>query len=308
METKKEPSASSLIQELANRPEILLPDRPIAFNRNFVRLGIGVTGALFLSQALYWSKRTKDPEKWFYKTIEQWQEETGLTREEQLSIKKKLTSLGFLEIKKKGVPATNHFKVDQYLLSLSLIKLDFYDDQSQGFPTTESSENQQPVAGNPDDLHITESTTESTTEGEPSSHLLKIKGISSGKEYKPDHHSPIDVQRAKPRRERSEKQRAQISTLRLMDYFRDMAMELHRLSYLNRDAERNTKIKKQMETAISYFHEETRLFIDWWFDGAGEWCSYEPEACFTNRTYREYQNKEVIADKPNKKGRGVTLG
>jgi len=164
----KEPTSTSLIQELANNPEILLPDRPIAFNRAFVRLGIGVTGALFLSQALYWSKRTKDPEGWFYKTIEDWQEETGLTREEQLTIKKKLTNLGFLDVKKKGVPATNHFKIDQYSLALCMVKLDFYDDQSQGIPSTESTENQPPVAGNPDDLPITESTTESTTKrGKP---------------------------------------------------------------------------------------------------------------------------------------------
>ncbi len=35
-----------------------LLDRPIAFHRPFVELGLGVTGALFLSQALYWSRRT----------------------------------------------------------------------------------------------------------------------------------------------------------------------------------------------------------------------------------------------------------
>ena len=33
-----------------------IPDRPIAFNRDFVDLGIGITGALLLSQAIYWSK------------------------------------------------------------------------------------------------------------------------------------------------------------------------------------------------------------------------------------------------------------
>lgn len=31
-------------------------DRPTAFHRAFVQLGIGITGALLLSQALYWSK------------------------------------------------------------------------------------------------------------------------------------------------------------------------------------------------------------------------------------------------------------
>ncbi|AGU58847.1 MULTISPECIES: hypothetical protein [Vibrio] len=40
-------------------------DRPIAFHRTFVQLGIGITGALLFSQALYWSKRTKDADRWF---------------------------------------------------------------------------------------------------------------------------------------------------------------------------------------------------------------------------------------------------
>lgn len=304
---KKEPTSASLIQELANNPEILLPDRPIAFNRAFVRLGIGVTGALFLSQALYWSKRTKDPEGWFYKTIEDWQEETGLTREEQLTIKKKLTNLGFLEVKKKGVPATNHFKIDQYSLALCMVKLDFYDDQSQGIPSTESTENQPPVAGNPDNLPITESTTESTSEGETSSPLLKIPGIIRGSEYQPDGISPRDVQAAKPRRERTPKQKAALPILLLMDYFRDEVKRLHNLSYLHREEDRNAKVRKQIDSGYSRFQEETRLFVDWWLNGGGAWCNYEPEACFTNRAYREYENRDVIAQQPTKaKGKGVT--
>jgi hypothetical protein len=303
---KTEPASTSLIQELANNPEILLPDRPIAFNRAFVRLGIGVTGALFLSQALYWSKRTKDPEGWFYKTIEDWQEETGLTKEEQLTIKKKLTALGFLEVKKKGVPATNHFKIDQYSLVLCMVKLDFYDDQSTGIPTTGSSDSQPPVDGNPDDLPITESTTESTSEGETSSPLLKIPGIIRGSEYQPDGISPRDVQAAKPRRERTPKQKAVLPILLLMDYFRDEAKRLHNLSYLHRESLRNAKIRKQIDSAYATFQEETRLFVDWWLNGGGAWANYEPEQCFMNKSYSAYENRDVIAQQPTKaKGREV---
>jgi hypothetical protein len=57
-------------------------DRPIAFQRPFVELTGSVTAALFLSQAYYWSSRTTLQDGWFYKTREEWEEETGLTRYE----------------------------------------------------------------------------------------------------------------------------------------------------------------------------------------------------------------------------------
>lgn len=89
---------------------MLLPDRPVAFNRDFVRLGIGITGALFLSQAIYWAKRTKG-DGWFYKTAEDWELETGMTRREQETARKKLKALGILLEKKKGVPCKLHYKI-----------------------------------------------------------------------------------------------------------------------------------------------------------------------------------------------------
>lgn len=59
-----------------------LLDRPIAFQRSFIRLDIGVTAALFLSQMTYWTNRSDD-DGWVYKTQEEWEEETGLSRYEQ---------------------------------------------------------------------------------------------------------------------------------------------------------------------------------------------------------------------------------
>ena len=47
-------------------------DRPIAFNRHYVALGCGINGALMLSQMVYWSKRTKDRNGFFYKTQDEW--------------------------------------------------------------------------------------------------------------------------------------------------------------------------------------------------------------------------------------------
>ncbi|WJY13636.1 hypothetical protein PCO82_13785 [Pectobacteriaceae bacterium CE90] len=77
-------------------------DRPIAFQRSFVRMGAGITGALLLSQLIYWTNRT-NADGWIYKTQEEWEEETGLTRYEQESARKKLRGLGVLvEQKKRG--------------------------------------------------------------------------------------------------------------------------------------------------------------------------------------------------------------
>ena len=105
-----------------NHPEVLIPDRPIAFNRDLVRIGIGVTGALFLSQALYWTKRTREIDGWFYKTISDWEEETGLSEREQRTIKKTLQDKNLIIIEKRGLPARNYFKVNTEKLIKMLVQ------------------------------------------------------------------------------------------------------------------------------------------------------------------------------------------
>ena len=106
----------------------LIPDRPIAFNRDFVRLGIGITGALFLSQLVYWSKRTKDC--WFYKTADEWEEETGMSRKEQETARKRLREAGILSEKKQGIPAKLYFMLNENKL-IELMDAVFYDDVKQ---------------------------------------------------------------------------------------------------------------------------------------------------------------------------------
>lgn len=87
-------------------------DRPIAFHRPFVKLGIGITGALMLSQAIYWSRRT-NASGYFYKTQAEWEEETGMTRRELDTARKKLRDLGILEEKKQGVPCRIFYKINE---------------------------------------------------------------------------------------------------------------------------------------------------------------------------------------------------
>ncbi len=97
-------------------------DRPIAFHRVFVKLTGSVTAALMLSQAMYWSKRANsNNEGWFYKTRDQWEEETGLSRYEQESARKALRRLSFWKEELRGVPAQMHYRIDITALSNELL-------------------------------------------------------------------------------------------------------------------------------------------------------------------------------------------
>ena len=100
-----------------------LLDRPIAFNRTFVDLGLGITGALMLSQCVYWSTRTKDSEGWFYKTQAEWTEETGMTRREQETARKKLVSKGYIEEVRRGVPCKTYYRLDREALEAALMQV-----------------------------------------------------------------------------------------------------------------------------------------------------------------------------------------
>ncbi|HBR2946674.1 TPA: replication protein RepO [Klebsiella pneumoniae] len=131
-----------------------LLDRPIAFQRSFIRLDIGVTAALFLSQMTYWTNRSDD-DGWVYKTQEEWEEETGLSRYEQEGARKKLRSIGVLLEKRKGVPARLFYKVDNDVLFQSLVAAN----KDAEKPHTGVRKTTKQVSGKPANFH-TENTTE----------------------------------------------------------------------------------------------------------------------------------------------------
>ena len=100
-----------------------LLDRPIAFHRCFVDITGSVTAALMLSQAIYWQKRTKDHDGWWYKTRDEWTEETGLSRYEQEGARKRLRKLGLMQERLRGVPATIWYRVNEERLLEGLSKV-----------------------------------------------------------------------------------------------------------------------------------------------------------------------------------------
>ena len=89
-----------------------LLDRPIAFHRCFAELGGSVNAGLMLSQAVYWSKRSTTKDGWFWKTAEEWTEETYLSRTEQATARKQLKRLACWQEELRGVPAKLFYRID----------------------------------------------------------------------------------------------------------------------------------------------------------------------------------------------------
>ncbi|MHB8408377.1 MAG: hypothetical protein ACYDHY_09865 [Acidiferrobacterales bacterium] len=89
-----------------------LLDRPIAYHRALVPMTGGVLPALMLSQAIYWQLRTNDPSGWWWKTREQWEEETGMGRSEQETARRQLRACSWWQEERRGVPARMHYRVN----------------------------------------------------------------------------------------------------------------------------------------------------------------------------------------------------
>jgi hypothetical protein len=104
-------------------PELLLEvfAEPIMFHRCYVTLTGSVTAALVLSYASYATEEIAEEtnsEGWFVKTVAQWQRDTGLTRTELESARRKLKTQGLWEERRHGPPpAPLQFRINQAALS-----------------------------------------------------------------------------------------------------------------------------------------------------------------------------------------------
>lgn len=107
-----------------------LLDRPIAFHCVFAQLTESLSAGIMLSQAIYWSKRTKDGEGWFYKKQAEWKAEIYLSRYEQESARATLRAQGtrrnlppFWLEQRRGLPARIYYRIDFDALSQHLSAL-----------------------------------------------------------------------------------------------------------------------------------------------------------------------------------------
>jgi hypothetical protein len=89
----------------------MLPNRVVGYSPDLARIVGGATTGLFLSQLLFLSDKGHHPEGWVYKSEQEMGTETGLTKREQQTARRKLLSLGVITIMRGGWKNTYHFKV-----------------------------------------------------------------------------------------------------------------------------------------------------------------------------------------------------
>jgi hypothetical protein len=89
----------------------LLPNRTVGYSPDLARAVGGATIGLFLSQLLFLSDKGANPEGWVYKSEAEMGRETGLTKREQQTARRKLLSLGVIQIERRGFKFTYHFKI-----------------------------------------------------------------------------------------------------------------------------------------------------------------------------------------------------
>lgn len=102
-----EASALSLSQLLAQ-------ERVIRFNVNLAVITQDVKATLFASQLLYWTQNGQaviENGGWIFKTREQWEHETGLSRAEQERARSILLELGLVAEARVGSPARNCYRI-----------------------------------------------------------------------------------------------------------------------------------------------------------------------------------------------------
>ena len=78
----------------------------------------GVKAAVMLSRAVSWTRQvthsgdSRHKDGWFWKSIAEWREETGLSRREQDTGRATLKDMGLIEERLRGLPAQLHYRVD----------------------------------------------------------------------------------------------------------------------------------------------------------------------------------------------------
>jgi hypothetical protein len=98
-------------QSHRQRVKDMLPNRVVGYSPDLSRIVGGATTGLFLSQLLFLSDKGANPDGWVYKSEAEMGKETGLTKREQQTARRKLLSLGIIAIMRGGWKNTYHFKV-----------------------------------------------------------------------------------------------------------------------------------------------------------------------------------------------------
>lgn len=87
----------------------------IAANRSLIRafgLNVAVIIGELASEARYWKREGKLEDGWFFSTVENIEEATGINAYYQRDAIKQLQELGFIETKYKGLPRKRYFRIN----------------------------------------------------------------------------------------------------------------------------------------------------------------------------------------------------
>lgn len=87
-------------------------DYLISYPRSFVIKTGNVSSAIFLSQLLSLSKNTDETDGWVSKSMSEWEDLTGMRRNEQSAARKNLQAINLLEEEVRGMPATLCFRLN----------------------------------------------------------------------------------------------------------------------------------------------------------------------------------------------------
>ena len=100
------PNPKAFNVQLSDCWQALQGSTTIAVYKSLIELTGKIKTAVFLSQILYWTRvgtNVSSNEGWFFKSIEQMYQETGLTKREQQRCKEYLLEVGLIETKREGM-------------------------------------------------------------------------------------------------------------------------------------------------------------------------------------------------------------
>ncbi len=145
----------------------LLSGDPILFHPALVKVAGSINCALILSQILFWQGLGRWGDL-VYKTLEELEEETGLTRSQQDTAIKMLVADRLLEVRRLGAYGRRHFKVNIPRLTGKILGMQESSKLDKPKPVNQFVENRQT---------ITETTAEITTD-------INSKGLDKLKDIK----------------------------------------------------------------------------------------------------------------------------
>jgi len=144
----------------------IMGDRAIPYYPVLAKALKSTTTALFIRQCIYWSERTKDPEGWFWKSYEEWFEETGFTSDQVRLARKRAKNKGLLEDDHRRKEHKIYYRVDvEAVINLIASYLKAHGQTQSttwGKSINHMDKSNQPH-GESQSLYITKITSESTT-------------------------------------------------------------------------------------------------------------------------------------------------